>query len=169
VAGCSGRSGDIAPGLHAQRPDVDQGAPPDGYYAGSYLPGPVPLWLDVVLASQAAQPNWMTPLVTVTPRLEQEFRYDQYDQKTGLVVKEASVLSTTADLATRVELIPSYDWEVILAPPPTPPPPALRAPRQVWRLAGVLVTVLPTATQKRRLYRDGLLPDDGCAGRRGKI
>ena len=31
-------------------------------------------WLDMVSASQAAQPSWMTPLVTVTPRLEQEFR-----------------------------------------------------------------------------------------------
>jgi hypothetical protein len=31
-------------------------------------------WLDMVTASQNAQPRWMTPLVTVTPRLEQELR-----------------------------------------------------------------------------------------------
>jgi hypothetical protein len=28
-------------------------------------------------AARGAQPHWMTPVVTVTPRLEQEFRYDQ--------------------------------------------------------------------------------------------
>src|SRR5690349_17368607 len=31
-------------------------------------------WLNMASATQAAQPHWMTPLVTVTPRLEQEFR-----------------------------------------------------------------------------------------------
>jgi len=34
-------------------------------------------WFDRVEAVQASQPHWMTPLVTVTPRLEQEVRYDQ--------------------------------------------------------------------------------------------
>src|SRR6185437_15927073 len=29
-----------------------------------------------VTATQSAQPHWITPLVTVTPRLEQEFRTD---------------------------------------------------------------------------------------------
>jgi len=29
-----------------------------------------------VTATQSAQPHWVTPLVTVTPRLEQEFRTD---------------------------------------------------------------------------------------------
>src|SRR5579883_3441677 len=45
--------------------------------------GPFRSWLDMVSASQAAQPGWMTPLVTVTPRLEQEFRWDFYDQRNG--------------------------------------------------------------------------------------
>jgi len=31
---------------------------------------------DRVSATQAAQPHWITPPVTVTPRLEQEFRRD---------------------------------------------------------------------------------------------
>src|SRR5438309_9883895 len=35
-----------------------------------------------VTATQAAQPHWMTPLVTVTPRLEQEFRTDFLVQRT---------------------------------------------------------------------------------------
>src|SRR5437016_1921722 len=29
-------------------------------------------WFDRVLTTKAEQPRWMTPLVTVTPRLEQE-------------------------------------------------------------------------------------------------
>jgi hypothetical protein len=45
-------------------------APPPSYSNG-YGGGVFRSWLDMVSASQAAQPNWMTPLVTVTPRLEQ--------------------------------------------------------------------------------------------------
>src|SRR5580704_9011247 len=37
-------------------------------------------WYTRVAAAQDSQPHWMTPLATVTPRLEQEFRYDQYWQ-----------------------------------------------------------------------------------------
>ena len=33
-------------------------------------------WLANVSSTQEAQPHWMTPLVTVTPRLEQEYRFD---------------------------------------------------------------------------------------------
>jgi Putative MetA-pathway of phenol degradation len=33
-------------------------------------------WLAQVARTQATQPHWITPVVTVTPRLEQEFRYD---------------------------------------------------------------------------------------------
>ena len=87
---------------HAQSvPMLTKALPADGYYANSYPPGaPFRSWLDMVSATQAAQPNWMTPLVTVTPRLEQEFRWDRTIRKTGLVAKEtASILSTTADLA----------------------------------------------------------------------
>jgi hypothetical protein len=55
-------------------------APPmDGYLSG----GPFASWLDMVSATQAQQPHWMTPLVTVTPRLEQEFRADYYHQQNG--------------------------------------------------------------------------------------
>jgi hypothetical protein len=37
-------------------------------------------WLREVSAIQAEQPHWATPVATVTPRLEQEFRYDQFWQ-----------------------------------------------------------------------------------------
>jgi hypothetical protein len=33
-------------------------------------------WFNMVSETQAAQPRWITPLATTTPRLEQEFRYD---------------------------------------------------------------------------------------------
>src|SRR6202043_3914178 len=44
-------------------------------------PAVITSWINMVTASQAAQPRWMTPLVTVTPRLEQEIRWDFYDQQ----------------------------------------------------------------------------------------
>jgi hypothetical protein len=60
-------------------------------------------WLDMVSATQKAQPNWMTPLVTVTPRLEQEFRADFYDQKNGPGPQGngQNTSSVTADPAAR--------------------------------------------------------------------
>ena len=63
-------------------PIVTKDRPFDAY-PSAYSSDPFRSWLDMVSASQAAQPNWMTPLVTVTPRLEQEFRWDVYDQQNG--------------------------------------------------------------------------------------
>jgi hypothetical protein len=79
IAGCvlAGAAVSLAPSYaHAQNvPMLTKAVPADGYYANSYPPGaPFRSWLDMVSASQAAQPSWMTPLVTATPRLEQEFR-----------------------------------------------------------------------------------------------
>jgi hypothetical protein len=37
-------------------------------------------WFDRAEEAQATQPHWMTPITTVTPRLEQEYRYDQSQQ-----------------------------------------------------------------------------------------
>src|SRR5690348_11503901 len=37
-------------------------------------------WYDRVDAAQASQPHWMTPITTVTPRLDQEYHYDQLQQ-----------------------------------------------------------------------------------------
>ena len=34
-------------------------------------------WFPRVTQIQSEQPHWVTPLVTVTPRLEEEVRYDQ--------------------------------------------------------------------------------------------
>lgn len=35
-------------------------------------------WFTRVDQAQADQPHWVTPIVTVTPRLEEELRYDQF-------------------------------------------------------------------------------------------
>jgi hypothetical protein len=37
-------------------------------------------WLSMVSDTQSEQPHWITPLATVTPRLEQEFRFDTLRQ-----------------------------------------------------------------------------------------
>jgi hypothetical protein len=77
-------------------------------------------WLAMVSATQAAQPSWMTPLVTVTPRLEQEFRFDFYDQQngTGSQGNGQHIYNYGGPGGARVEFIPSYNVEMILAPPP---------------------------------------------------
>jgi hypothetical protein len=89
-------------------------------YNGYPSNDPIQNWLGMVSASQAAQPSWMTPLVTVTPRLEQEFRFDFYDQQngTGSQGNGQHLVNYGGPGGTRVELIPAYNWEVILAAPP---------------------------------------------------
>ena len=66
----------LAPAVaHAQSADPpmvvkappSNGLPGTGYLFGSYPPSdPIQSWLGMVSATQAAQPSWMTPLVTVT-------------------------------------------------------------------------------------------------------
>jgi hypothetical protein len=65
----------------------------------------------MVSHTQAEQPHWVTPVVTVTPRLEQEFRYDfSWQEKFG----------TATGLyggGKGVELIPTEKLEVIFGIP----------------------------------------------------
>jgi hypothetical protein len=103
-------------------------------YAQSAADGPLRSWLDMVSASQAAQPSWMTPLVTVTPRLEQEFRWDFYDQKngTGTQGNGQRFINYGGPGGARVELIPSYNWEVIVGAPPYMTASGPRGTAQGW-------------------------------------
>jgi hypothetical protein len=59
----------------------------------------------------------MTPLVTVTPRLEQELRWDFYDQQNGAGTQGNSqrLLSDGGPGGPRVEFIPTYDTPVWLS------------------------------------------------------
>jgi len=70
-------------------------------------------WFERVDEAKASQPQWMTPIVTVTPRLEEEFRYDQYWEKLG----NGGEL-TNFDAGKGLELIPTTSNEVILNLPP---------------------------------------------------
>ncbi|HUY95780.1 MAG TPA: hypothetical protein VMU71_10795 [Terracidiphilus sp.] len=69
-------------------------------------------WLERVSRTQAAQPHWMTPLVTVTPRLEQEFRFDTVHQ----VTPSGDV--TVLDNGKGLELIPTHSTELLINLPP---------------------------------------------------
>ncbi len=81
---------------------------PDGGIAGYFAH-----WFDRVREAQDSQPHWITPLVTVTPRLEQEVRYDQFWEHlpTGASLHNY-------DTGKGLELIPTTTNEVILGVPP---------------------------------------------------
>ena len=71
-------------------------------------------WFSMVTATQDQQPHWITPVVTVTPRLEQEFRYDMSRQVQS---------NGTTDLynfggSKGIEIIPSSHVELLINPPP---------------------------------------------------
>ena len=66
----------------------------------------------VVEQAQASQPHWMTPIVTVTPRLEQEVRYDQFWQYRGNGQQQ-----NVFDGGKGLELIPTGTNELLINPP----------------------------------------------------
>ncbi len=78
-------------------------SPGDGYFSG---------WFARVSRIQAEQPHWITPMTTVTPRLEEEFRFDQSWESTS---KGSQVTSYGAGKG--LELIPFDNIEVILGVP----------------------------------------------------
>ena len=69
-------------------------------------------WLARVSRTQAEQPHWVTPLVTVTPRLEQEFRYDFVWQS-----QPFDRWQTVYGNSKGLELIPTEHTEVIVGVP----------------------------------------------------
>jgi hypothetical protein len=76
----------------------------DGYFAN---------WFSRVDKTQAEQPHWVTPVATTTPRLEEEFRYDQFWQRNA-----AGVATDNYDGGKGLELIPFEKVEVIFNAPP---------------------------------------------------
>jgi hypothetical protein len=69
-------------------------------------------WFATSDAAKEAQPHWMTPVVTVTPRLEQEYRYDQTWQN-----RPKSVDLTNYGGGKGLELIPTANTELIIGEP----------------------------------------------------
>jgi hypothetical protein len=70
-------------------------------------------WFNRVDKTQAEQPHWVTPLATVTPRLEEEFRYDIFWQ-----TNNKGVTTENYGGAKGLELIPSEHLELIFVAPP---------------------------------------------------
>src|SRR5579875_2667625 len=69
-------------------------------------------WFPRVSRIQSEQPHWVTPVVTVTPRLEEELRYDQFWQ--------ANAFGQATDNfggSKGLELIPFQNTEIILGVP----------------------------------------------------
>ncbi|MGH8014337.1 MAG: hypothetical protein ACREQ4_17750 [Candidatus Binataceae bacterium] len=69
-------------------------------------------WFSRVTRIQNEQPHWITPLVTVTPRLEEELRYDQFWQS-----RPHGVATDNFGGGKGLELIPFQNIEVILGIP----------------------------------------------------
>lgn len=70
-------------------------------------------WFARVDKSKNEQPHWITPLATTTPRLEEEYRYDQQWQP-----NTKGVTTDNYDGGKGLELIPFEKVEVILNVPP---------------------------------------------------
>ena len=69
-------------------------------------------WLAVSDRAKEEQPHWVTPMVTTTPRLEQEYRYDQVWQN-----RPNSVDVQNYGFNKGLELIPSENTEVVFGVP----------------------------------------------------
>lgn len=69
-------------------------------------------WFDRVTKSQAEQPHWMNPLVTGTPLLEEEFRYDQFWQS-----RQQDRTFNNFGGGKGLELIPTENTEIIIGVP----------------------------------------------------
>ena len=69
-------------------------------------------WFKRVSETQAAQPHWITPLFTTTPRLEEEFRSDI------VWTPVAGGTSVNYGNGKGLELIPTKQTEIILGVPP---------------------------------------------------
>ncbi len=97
----SGEAGVFVSGTALPRSDFDVNASPEHG------------WFARVDKAQASQPNWITPLATVTPRLEEEVRYDQFWQQQG-----NGGFVDNYDGGKGLELIPTTTNEIILNAPP---------------------------------------------------
>jgi hypothetical protein len=75
--------------------------------------GAIARWLSMVGDTQAEQPHWITPVVTVTPRLEQEFRYDISHQ-----IQPDLVTLDNYGNSKGLEIIPQSHIELLVNPPP---------------------------------------------------
>jgi hypothetical protein len=71
-------------------------------------------WFAMVGETQAEQPHWATPVATVTPRLEQEFRFDLSRQ----VQPDGTTVLENFDGSKGLEFIPQRHVEILINLPP---------------------------------------------------
>jgi hypothetical protein len=114
-----------APAVHAEEADASPQsaatpaadstarAPPPASAGDGGIAGYFANWFNRVHAAQASQPHWITPIATVTPRLEEEFRYDQLWETMGNGGRLDSY-----DGGKGLELIPTTTNEIIFNLPP---------------------------------------------------
>lgn len=102
----------LAPGLCRADPPASNAAA-NGFAPGNSIEGFLHDWFAMASRTQAEQPHWITPLATITPLLEQEFRYDQYFQsaQNGLAVDNFGG-------GKGLEVIPQRHVELIVGVPP---------------------------------------------------
>lgn len=80
---------------------------------GGADPGYFESWFSRVAKTQGEQPHWITPLATVTPRLEEEVRFDM-----DWLTNNAGITTENYGGGKGLELIPFERLEVLLNLPP---------------------------------------------------
>lgn len=94
--------------VQAFETDSEQ-AGPSTSSGGGFFSG----WFNMVTETQSKQPHWITPVVTVTPRLEQEYRFDIFWQPNA-----EGVVTENYGGSKGLEVIPWKTVEVIFIQPP---------------------------------------------------
>ena len=75
-------------------------------------------WLNMVSATQAEQPHWVTPVATVTPRLEQELRFDTFREVQATAPGGGGNPLWNIDGGKGLEVIPQRRIELLFNAPP---------------------------------------------------
>lgn len=70
-------------------------------------------WFQRVTQTQAEQPQWMTPLATTTPRLDEEIHFD-----TDILQQSNGFTTEDYGGGKGLELIPAEHWQINVSPPP---------------------------------------------------
>ena len=100
----------VGTACRADDSSATQNANPSGNPVAGYFRN----WFERVSQIQAEQPHWITPLVTVTPRLEEELRYDQTFES---IPGGHTLTSYGGGGGKGLELIPFDPVEVIIGVP----------------------------------------------------
>ena len=104
-------------------------------------------WLANVTATQSRQPHWITPLVLVTPRLEQEFRADFVRQ-----LLPDNQQSWNYDNGKGLELIPQSHIEILINAPPYIQHSAPRTPDGISDVSFTMKYRILTANEQHGNY-----------------